>query len=398
MIFLVIAALLVNMNSMVYFFEIPYQAVDMGGDQNVISVLNVIHAVIYVISAGVSSGRLRSDRRPMKLLRILILCITSVYTVTCFAQSVNWLYVLVGLHGFLVGLFWSVFWSAFYQKQIKYRMKMSTLTISSAICAVVGPFFAGRVYLLIEKYVLLLFAGLLLIVMLLEKPLNVWMDRSFVKITHYIDERTKRKGEPKKNRSIYQIRQGTGYAQGLGVIVLFWLGILLAGCLEGIFRSAMAVYLLDYHIGSDAWGMLQSVKLLAQTFTLAAIRYAGENRFVFYKTKIKLLFGMGCLMAGTLIMLSTVRVPFMAVGMVLLGIGYGVIYFMCMAAGTNLTGFLGRNLNGIAECLTGAGILAGSVFSGFTKGNPYRVYLRLIVAGTIAAAAFFRKTIWIRAD
>ena len=281
MIFLVIAALLVNMNSMVYFFEIPYQAVGMGGDQNVISVLNVIHAVIYVISAGVSSGRLRSDRRPMKLLRILILCITSVYTVTCFAQSVNWLYVLVGLHGFLVGLFWSVFWSAFYQKQIKYRMKMSTLTISSAICAVVGPFFAGRVYLLIEKYVLLLFAGLLLIVMLLEKPLNVWMDRSFVKITHYIDERTKRKGEPKKNRSIYQIRQGTGYAQGLGVIVLFWLGILLAGCLEGIFRSAMAVYLLDYHIGSDAWGMLQSVKLLAQTFTLAAIRYAGENRFVF---------------------------------------------------------------------------------------------------------------------
>ena len=107
---------------------------------------------------------------------------------------------------------------------------------------------------------------------------------------------------------------------------------------------------------------------------------------------------MGCLMAGTLIMLSTVRVPFMAVGMVLLGIGYGVIYFMCMAAGTNLTGFLGRNLNGIAECLTGAGILAGSVFSGFTKGNPYSGYLWLIVAGTIAAATFFRKNIWIRAD
>lgn len=397
MIFLVIIALLVNMDSMVYFFEIPYQIVAMGGDQSVISVLNVIHAVIYVISSGVSSGKFQSDRNPMKLLRILILCITSVYIVTCFAGFVEWLYVLVGLHGFLVGLFWSVFWSAFYQKQIKYQMKMSTLTISSAVCAVVGPFLAGRVYLLIEKYVLLLFAGLLLVMMLLEKPLNVWTDRSFVKITHYV-EGTKRRGEPEKNREIYQIRQGTGYAQGLGVMVLFWLGILLAGCLEGIFRSAMAVYLLDYQIASDVWGMLQSVKLLAQTSTLIVIRFAGENRFVFYKTKVKLLYGMGCFMAGTLIMLLTVRIPFMAIGMVFLGIGYGILYFMCMAAGTNLTGFLGRNLNGIAECLTGAGILAGSVFSGFTEGNPYRVYIWLIAAGTIAMAAFFRKNIWIRAD
>lgn len=398
MIFLVIVALLVNMDSIVYFFEIPYQIVDMGGAQTIVSTLNVIHAVVYVISSGISSGRFRADKDPLKLLRILVLCITSIYTVTCFAGAVEWLYVLVGLHGLLVGLFWSAFWRAFYQKQLRWPMKMSTLTISSSICSVVGPFIAGKMYLVCGKYVLLLFAGLLLATLFLEKPLQICTEGKLSGAASPVTQRTERKEKTEKNREFYKIRQEISYAEGMAVILLFWLGILLSGYLEGIFRSAMAIYLLDYGIGSDVWGMLQSVKLLSQTFTLIVIRFIGENRFVFYKTKTKLLLGMGCFLGGTLIMRTTVSVSLMTAGMILLGIGYGIVYFLCMTVGTSLTGFLNQNLNGIAECLTGAGILLGSVTSGRMGGNPYRVFIWLIVAGTVVMSTFFRKNIWVRAE
>lgn len=397
MIYLVLIALLVNMDSIVYFFEIPYQIVDMGGAQAVASTLNIMHAVIYVFASGVSSSKCKAKQDSMKQIKILMICISSIYVITCCVPYMNWLYILVSLHGLLIGVFWSIFWSAFYKKKAETDMKMSTLTISSAICSVIGPIVAGKIYSLSGKYVLLLFAGILFIMLFLEKPLSVfakkWKER--------FGGNCSRCGDSKNNLrealdETYQIRPEAKPADGARMILMLWAGILFAGYLEGIFRSSMAIYLLAYDINSDVWGTLQSVKLLAQTLTLIGIRWIGENRFVFSKTKTRLLTGMLCFIAGTVLMRMTVSYSLMFLGMIFFGVGYGVIYFLCMTAGTSLTGLLDRNLNGIAECLTGAGILLGSMISGYMGGNPYRIYMWMILAGTVIMFLFFKNNVWVR--
>ena len=117
MIFLICIALLVNMDSIVYFFEIPYQLVEMGGTQEAVSILNVIHAVVYVVSSGISSGKITKDRHNKNLMLFLIICLSSVYAATCFAVSPGWICGFVAVHGLLIGVFWSAFWSAFYRVQ-----------------------------------------------------------------------------------------------------------------------------------------------------------------------------------------------------------------------------------------------------------------------------------------
>lgn len=139
------------------FFEIPYQLVEMGGTQEAVSILNVIHAVVYVVSSGISSRKITKDRHNKNLMLFLIICLSSVYAATCFAVSPGWICGFVAVHGLLIGVFWSAFWSAFYRVQAQAPIKISTLTILSALCSVIGPFVAGKLYIVFGKYVLLLF-------------------------------------------------------------------------------------------------------------------------------------------------------------------------------------------------------------------------------------------------
>ena len=398
MLYLVIIALLVNMDSIVYFFEIPYQIIDMGGTQTVVSTLNIIHAIVYVFAAGISSSKYRvAEKNAFKQIKVLIICIASIYTITCFAPCIRWIYILVCLHGLLVGCFWSVFWSAFHKEKLQTDIKMSTLTVSSAFCSVIGPVIAGKLYLFYTRYVLLLFAGILFLMLFMEKALQKvcreWKERK---------KNVKQKTGIKKDiarmhrEEEYIIRPEAEQREGIRMILLLWMGIVFAGYLEGIFRSAMAVYLLSHDIDADVWGTLQSVKLLTQTFTLIWIRYIGEKRFVFPKTKEHLLFGLLCWLVGSVILGNTIFLPLMIMAMILLGMGYGVVYFLCMTAGTSLTGFLNRNLNGMAECLTGAGILLGSALSIRIGETPYSLFGGMVMVGISIVFFLMKNNIWIK--
>ena len=385
MIFLICIALLVNMDSIVYFFEIPYQLVEMGGTQEAVSILNVIHAVVYVVSSGISSGKITKDRHNKNLMLFLIICLSSVYAATCFAVSPGWICGFVAVHGLLIGVFWSAFWSAFYRVQAQAPIKISTLTILSALCSVIGPFVAGKLYIVFGKYVLLLFSGLLIIALVLNKPMNRMM---------YRPRKAGRKNMQKDSDQLYRIEPWAEPRDAMRISVVLWSGMVIAGYLEGVFRSAMAIYLMKYDIESDIWGIMQSVQLLSQTAAIILIRMVGEERVVFSKTKVKITIGMGSFAMGALLMVFTKSIPVMILSMILLGIGYGVVYFLCMCIGTRLTGLAGKNLNGIAECLTGLGILLASVVSGIHQGNPYYIFLCLTIAGITVTQTVYKKTIW----
>ena len=388
MLFLVIIALLVNMDSIVYFFEIPYQVVDMGGTQDIVSGLNVLHSSVYVVISAIASRKIAIGRYGAGTIRFLVVAISAIYIGTCFTSFAFYLYFFVFMHGSLLGIFWPVFWSAFYQEQKAHYMKMSTLSISSAICSVAGPILAGHIYSVCGRYVLLLFAGLTIAAAVSWKAAGKF---------------ALKQGDRNKENMRYREREGktefivlpdVTHREGMRVMILMWMGMTIAGYLEGIFRSAMAIFLLKYSITSDVWGTMQSVKLLAQTFVILVIRLYGEEGFVFRKTKFKLLSGMACFVAGTVSLLIKVSVSTLIISMVFLGIGYGIIYFLCMTAGTKLTGFLNQNLNGTSECLTGVGILLGSAANGIFQENPYVIFIILVSVGTVLIQTAYRTNIW----
>ena len=67
-----------------------------------------------------------------------------------------------------------------------------------------------------------------------------------------------------------------------------------------------------------------------------------------------------------------------------------------MTAGTSLTGFLNRNLNGMAECLTGAGILLGSALSIRIGETPYSLFGGMVMVGISIVFFLMKNNIWIK--
>ena len=381
MLYLIIAGLLANVDLIVFFFEIPYQVIDMGGTQTLISSLSMIHAVVYVISTGVSGSRIKSSGNLLGSIRILLLALGAIYTAACFVPRSSWLILLVALHGVLVGVFWSVFWLAFYQKAEERVFSVGTEMIVTTISAVFGPIIAGILYRWFGKYILLVFSALMLIILL---PWN----------KEVTGRSSGTAGRLRGHDPDYEPNAGFDRRNAVILVTLLWLGIALSGYLEGLFRSVMAVYLLNRGMGSEIWGTLQSIKLTAQILMIAVVQRIGENRFAFRRTKFSMLAGIGGLLAGAYLITVSGSFPLLAGSMLLLGCGYGILHFLCMHIGSALSSVLGRNLNALAESITGAGILIGSAAAGFFGGDPFRVFSVLLIGGGILIFLLYRKNIY----
>ncbi len=373
--YLIASALLVNLDMITFFFVLPYQIADAGGAPEIVNIINIIHALIYVISAGLSGRLLRECGDPMKILRLILGGLSAIYTIDAILAEPLLLLLPCALHSLLLGIFWPAFWAAFYRSPDTGILTVGTEMILTMGSAVFGPVLAGAAYRYTGRYVLLVIALLTFIVMLLMRSER---DGSMAAL-----------GSPGLRTDPGAENSRIHIEHVRILILLLWLGAGGAGCLDGLFRSAAAAYLKARGKGPEIWGMLQSVKILSQILSVAVICRIGENRFAFQGTRRKLFAGFGALLAGSAILSCTVKLPFLIGSMVLLGSGCGVLLFLCMHIGSSLSGSLNQNLNGFAESITGAGILAGSVLSGVRRGNPF-ISFSIINAVCAAGVLLFR--------
>lgn len=385
MIYLMIIALMLNLNMTVYFFEIPYQVIEIGGSQMVVSMLSVIHSIVYVLIAGIYSNMKPSPLNSIRKIKILLVCLVGIYTISCFIQNYHFYYILILLHGICLGFFWPIFWSGFYGDSTSKPLLLSTTFICVNAANAVGPSVAGLLYDFCGKYILLILSLVIILLLFFHKQLNAVFSTNNVKVI----------GISQKSKTYkFKVRNEITKKDWIKLIFFGWLTVFLTGYLEGIIRSAAAIYFLKYEIGSNSWGSMQSLKLLFQSLIVIWIRYHGEALTALLNTKRKILLCFGILAMGSGIMVIYSSVPILCIGMSLIGIASGLIYFVNMYVGIQATEVLGKNLNGIAESVIGIGILISSLVSGLISGNPFRMLTLLSLVAIITVSIGFRKEIW----
>ena len=384
MVYQMLAALILNMNLTLFFFQMPYRVLDLGGTQEIVGMLSMIHSVIYVASTAILGRKIPDAKKVGRNLTCVLLMLIGIYIATCLSGHYAVLFPLVALHAVCVGMFWPMFWSGFAVSRGK-SVEMSTSVILINGLGALSPALGGYLYPILNRYLMCVSAAALITLLVFRRPLMI-LDRGMIQRNENSDVST---FLIRKKIPAYAKPCSLSSYQTATLLVVIWGIMFAAGYMEGVFRSSAGIYLLHHGYGSDVWGTLQSVKFLCTTGTVILYRFFREEIAVLFRMKQKWILWGAILGAGALLMMGVSRTGFLYVGMALLGSAYGGLTFSCMYAGSKIVRNYGLNIGGLSECVLGLGILIGSLISGFSQNNPF--FMLIVFGGILIVLPLFIK-------
>ena len=385
----IVSALIMNMDMTIYFFVIPYHAAALGASEFEVGLITALHSGAYVITSYLYSLHWKNKRGERDARWIMpLLC--AVYLASCFASNHYFYYPLVLLHALCHGVYWPSFWASHKDGQVSGEKEAKSLADSFiwlTIAMIIGPMVAGFAYPVLDKYILLCAAGLLLPIWLAD----LWKNR-----------RTEE--EQERERPLQQTRpEGLPWSSLSGLekkalVISSWAAIFVIGFVDGACRSVGAFFMQREGHGEGLWGILLAVRLSAQVITTMWIKRKNPEHLVQTKLMRWYIAAFGSIFLGVITMYLGSLVPLLIVAMGLIGAGFGFIYYTSVYISVLGTSDRGKNLSGVAECILGFGVLIGALISG-TIGtqniqNPFMPVNVLIILVIISVMAAFRYRIY----
>jgi MFS family permease len=363
-----------------FFFIVPYQAIELHASGFVVGILMTLHSICYIFSTLFNSSHAKFTNS-LKMITISYFLLTLVYFI---AGSFSNLIIL----GFLVcasGIFLGIFWPHFWKIHSEYHIDGNGTELCNSFCLInigvlIGPAFSGFSYRYLgtnSYYIATGFVLVLFIITLFQKPTT---------------ERFYEEKNYNQVKEIYLWKNLLFHYRKLLFIVV-WFDIVLIGYLEGNFRSAGPMFMLDNGYLSQSWGLFLALKQLIQIVIILGIKQIGPNKIISHKSHRWFLFMELMFILGTFIFVVSKSFLGFFLAMILFGLAFGFIYYAVIyfsVLGNEEHGG-GRNLSGLAESLFGLGILSGSLIGGwlttYTTRTPF-IFLLILSVITIPIKYF----------
>lgn len=370
-----IHALIINIAIYLFIFIIPYQAISLNATGFGVGLLMTFHSICYIFSTWLNSSYFtRSDSQTMMKLSYFLL--TFVYVAAGMFFNLVMLGVLVCASGILLGVYWPNFWKV--HSENKTGESGSELCNSFSLMTIgvlVGPALAGFTYQAFgthSHYIAALLSLFLFIAVLKHRKTS---------LAHQQPSQKAEEGE-----ASFWSRLFFDYRKLL--LLLVWLDIALIGYLEGNFRAAGPIFMLQKGYSSQYWGLFLALKLFIQVLIVLALKRIGPEKIISRKSHWWFFVMEISIVLGAFSFLQSTNFIGFSISMILFGLAIGFIYYTGIyfsLLGSEEHGG-GKNLSGLAESVLGIGILSGSLIGGtlttFTVRAPF-LFLLGLVAFTI---------------